>query len=87
MNDKMNDKQKNGTKITLWIFGAVVFPLILILGNGVVATEKGSRERDTEIQREATQMERRLTKTLAEIKETQNTKFTEILIAIERLKK
>ncbi len=75
---------KNG--VTLWIFGAIVFPILFFMGKGVVDNDRASRQRDDDIRKEAIMQERYTNEQLTEIKDEQSTKFTEILVAIERLK-
>lgn len=67
----------------LW---AVVLTAITFMGTGIVANDEASRDRDAKIQEEAVIAERRTNTALNAIRETQNRKFTEILVAIEGLK-
>ena len=86
---------KNG-----WVKKTVVTAIILVIGGylgyvtkvqfaiaeHVITNDKASRQRDTDIQREAIKQERMMNKSLNEIKTTQSTNHTELLLAIERLK-
>lgn len=40
----------NGSKMYLWVFSAIVFPVLFFIGNSVIANDKDSRLRDTKIE-------------------------------------
>ncbi len=42
----------NGTKITLWIFASIVFPILFFMGTNTIANDKCRQEEDKAIRRE-----------------------------------
>jgi len=42
----------NNSKVWMWIFSAVVFPTLFFMGNSVIANDRDSRQRDTELKNE-----------------------------------
>ena len=39
----------NGTKLTLWIFAVIIFPVLFFMGNSIIANDKVRQTEDKEI--------------------------------------
>jgi len=76
-------ENKNGWLVKS-LFG-FLFIILVTISTNVIANDRASRQRDDEIKTEAVLSERRLSKTLDDIKTEQNEKFTEILVSLGKL--
>ena len=85
-NEKSNTNGRWVIKLLVGALWATIFVALTTIGGYTVTNDQGSRDRDTAIKEEQIKTERRISTQLAELKEGQNKQFTEILIAIERLK-
>jgi len=74
-------------KTLLGFLFLIIFTAITTLANYLVANDKESRARDTEIVEKIEEIKDEQNGKLDEIKTTQMIKFTDILIAIAELKK
>ncbi len=80
---------KNGwvTRTVIGFLFVVIFTAITTISGYTISNDKDSRARDEVIQREAVESERRINKSLSEIINVQNDKFTEILVEIAKMQR
>ena len=74
----------------LWTAGIImscIITAITFLGTNVIANERSSRDRDSNIKVEVVAQERRIDKKLDKIQTSVNTNHTEVLLAVQSIQK
>ncbi len=79
--------EKNGKwQLAFWIMSGVFMSAIVFMANNVIANDKASRQRDTEITEKVVEQHTKVVEKIQVNQEETNAALTKILVAIAEIK-